>query len=94
MADAKQFYAEMAAIWDDSRSWQPIETAPMDRTDVLLYVPKGQYQASIDKFVPAIVSAAWGNPGEWYLVSTQHTNIRGATHWMPLPQPPAPVGAP
>ncbi|MDW9762194.1 DUF551 domain-containing protein [Sinorhizobium meliloti] len=62
------------------RAWQPIETAPKDWTDVLLFVPnldsdwrnvcEGYYDAE---------NEVWENP------------MFGAvdpTHWQPLPTPP------
>ena len=60
--------------------WQPIETAPRDWSDVLLYVPdlasdwrhvcEGYYDAD---------EAIWRSP---VFLSVK------PTHWMPLPEPP------
>jgi hypothetical protein len=57
--------------------WQPIETAPKDRT-ILLWVPYDAWQV-----------CAWDElHKEW--VSTGGLSFDAVpTHWMPLPEPPA-----
>lgn len=65
--------------------WQPIETAPKDGTRVLLW--NGQ-----EMFV-----AHWWNPSRscpaWFFffgsTSENDGTVPNATHWMPLPEPPA-----
>jgi hypothetical protein len=65
--------------------WQPIETAPMNGTDVLLY-EKGSLRA---------VMGYWyedpNNRGlsSWWVEGGQCT--ASPTHWMPLPNPPEEV---
>ncbi len=56
--------------------WQPIETAPRDNRDVLIF--NGDY-----------VSIGWFNKGfkQWCYQDTYQQIIR-PTHWMPLPKPP------
>lgn len=67
-------------------NWQPIETAPLDRTDVLLWTPSGQ-----------LVGYTYDRR-KWYAsgVKASHFDCdvelyEAPTHWMP--QPPDPEGA-
>jgi hypothetical protein len=57
--------------------WQPIETAPKDGTDLLLWWP---YWSKIP------VHGYW-SLGEWASLSAISEGD-GPTHWMPLPAPP------
>ena len=78
--------------------WQPIETAPMDGTAVILYSPdavkngfgKGRYIASFQHADPDGKSAPLKL--EWRVVLKDNTvsaeQVGGPTHWMPLPEPP------
>lgn len=60
--------------------WQPIETAPKDRENVLCYEPSvGVFIGSADDDRGA---AHW--TVDW---DDQFTKMN-PTHWMPLPQPP------
>lgn len=55
--------------------WQPIQTAPKDGTEVLLYYP-------------ALRATRMG-PGAMLKVGTvRGLPSRTPTHWMPLPEPP------
>jgi hypothetical protein len=56
--------------------WQPIETAPKDRTGVLVYRPKMRGSDRIQIRVPS----DWCGP-----TCCPHAE---PTHWMPLPEPP------
>jgi hypothetical protein len=75
--------------------WQPIETAPKDGTNVLLWE-----KYSITPFVGYWLSC--GNSGFWY-ADLEHVDAEGGwdgaiavskvdqefvSHWMPLPPPP------
>jgi hypothetical protein len=65
--------------------WQPIETAPKDGTEVLLWVPDGTY------FALMMTGSYEGCAMGWC------DNVRGSpgfepTHWMPLPRPPSDKG--
>jgi hypothetical protein len=57
--------------------WQPIETAPKDGIWVLLYSPPGGF--SVARYWPS-----FGFRGGFW--------DGDATHWMPLPAPPAQEG--
>lgn len=79
--------------------WQPIETAPKDGTEVLVFVDCAT--------VPIIRLASWDDGEEWeeygatsredatgwwsYENSVSAEKLEGAvepTHWMPAPEPP------
>jgi Protein of unknown function (DUF551) len=68
--------------------WRPIETAPKDGTDVLLYLPNAHPPVRVGRYVAkgVIRSDYWfyysgviESPREWEMVPS---------HWMPLPEPP------
>ena len=65
-------------------NWQPIETAPLERTDVLLWTPSGQlvgYQ---------YIRGMWNASG--VKASERECDVElfeAPTHWMPLPADPA-----
>lgn len=69
-----------------SGGWLPIETAPKDGTEVLLFCPDDQ---------PQIVSCKYWlgySPG-WMFTDDTLANIaeegpENPTHWQPLPEPP------
>jgi hypothetical protein len=74
-----------------SDDWQPIETAPKDGRQVLLFSPGS---------IPEVVVGKWetyeGDPGEawWAYAETALSDLFGEvdpepSHWMPLPPPPA-----
>ena len=68
-------------------NWQPIETAPKDGTEILLAVeyPRAQRRGFFTQVMTALFSK-WENG--W--VATSGAVLSGtATHWMPLPTPPA-----
>lgn len=71
-----------AAIAAAEPRWQPIETAPKDKGDLLL--SDGKY-----------VTVGWYDPdfrpnGRWLSNDDEgwHSDRPTFTHWMPLPQPP------
>ena len=55
--------------------WQPIETAPMDGTDVLVWCGGPMFIACMEV-------------GRWFFDRTDHSVKPLPTHWMPLPLPP------
>jgi len=66
--------------------WQPIETAPRDGTPVLL----GRFHAG-DPCDGRISVDWWRSGGKYGFVGFGEFNAHywPATHWMPLPDPPA-----
>lgn len=67
--------------------WQPIETAPKDGTEVLLFfVSDVPWQASSK----GICIGFWGDDGSnaWYAFESDSNALGNPTHWMPLPPPP------
>jgi uncharacterized protein DUF551 len=67
--------------------WQPIETAPKDGTPIL--VVRGEHNRNTRS---RIIVAYW-NDKYWSPVGAS-TSAYTASHWMPLPQPPATTGDP
>lgn len=78
-----QLRAEIARVWSmlkaerSAINWQPIETAPRDGTDILVFQP--QYGECF---------CAFYNSGCWWQFSLLHVLKDEPTHWMPLPEPP------
>jgi len=84
-------------------TWQPIETAPLDGTSVLLYVPGvnswNRHEKAVDIVVGLFDSSDWSSRG-WVsdigdvdqgYESTGAYFVRevlSQTHWQPLPEPP------
>ena len=58
--------------------WQPIETAPKDRTEILAVRDK---EIKIVFWYPHLKE--WGSQEDWADDGTWEP-----THWMPLPEPP------
>jgi len=72
--------------------WQPIETAPRDGTDVLLWIVHPNAEWSDDPVGDGYVChavARWinHNGGGW----TWHGMCGTPTHWRSLPSPPDPA---
>lgn len=74
-------------------SWEPIATAPKDGTPVDLWIPAGatgnESGTSSRATDCQFIAGEWQLNGEWSLPWLQE-----ATHWMRLPDPPAPIPAP
>ncbi|MEG3086143.1 hypothetical protein [Sphingomonas sp. PB4P5] len=74
--------------------WQPIETAPKDGTIVLLWAcDEDEWDDAHDEprdpercWYPARVSV---QKHIWWIAGGMMRQLKGATHWMPLPAPPA-----
>jgi len=80
--------------------WKPIETAPKDRY-ILVYAPVNINSIITgDYSIHQVVMAKWDNyfnsfcvfgtfkQGESERSSWTAIDVRNATHWMPLPEPP------
>ena len=74
-------------------SWQNIETAPKDGTDILLFYPTtnrkvciGCYRVHESITNGAVVYRSEGWAVGWFGFGDQPN----PTHWMPLPEPPSP----
>lgn len=68
-------------------NWQPIETAPKDGSQVLLWLPLGSGgQVMIGKWITPYFNGDIDrtSPPRWD-VDTEGGKF---THWMPLPEPP------
>src|SRR5260221_11455258 len=76
-AGAGSFISTTAKAEEKLTVWQPIETAPKDRTKVILYIPPYEYLYTGKYF-----DKQWS-------IDQWHTG-RGdnPTHWMPFPDPP------
>jgi hypothetical protein len=77
----------------EGSTWQPIETAPLDGTDVLLFFP---LEGLNHKHSPQVIIASWRPLGRYgHSWVFQNRAVRGysseylPTHWQPLPAPPA-----
>ena len=55
--------------------WQPIDTAPKDGTDVLVWCGGAMFIACMEV-------------GRWFFDRTDYSVKPLPTHWMPLPAPP------
>lgn len=67
--------------------WQPIETAPRDGTPIRLRW-QGEPPLSGDDTPDMQVVARW-NGSHFVSVDDVGMKCKNATHWMPLPAPPA-----
>lgn len=61
--------------------WQPIETAPTDGSEVLLFGSLGSLLIPDRRRLVGTYSRGW-----W----SDRTPVYDVTYWMPLPRPPAP----
>ncbi len=86
---------QLAALWDrpagDGQGWQPIDTAPKDLTEVLVFDPDyggvrlAQYEVHAQQ--PFWSIDVW----DLTTIGTSRDRIEiFPTHWMPLPDPPVP----
>ena len=72
--------------------WQPIETAPKDGTDILVWGSIEMSSRSRPHVgTEDIIRVCWSQGGEsWVVTSVQADGwVPEPTHWMPLPAPPA-----
>lgn len=73
--------------------WQPIETAPKDRTRILVLAAKS-YSKSTSHMAMRMEVDFWHNTKSDGYNGYGHFNgeFYPATHWMPLPAPPTQEG--
>lgn len=69
-------------------TWQPIESAPRDGTDILVYRPRAHEHGDAAITVAKTTDRPRPSPH-----GIQHYTDRAhhPTHWMPLPAPPASI---
>lgn len=85
----------------DASGWRPIESAPKDGTDVLVYRGGRTYVArwlTLWETWGVTVERVPGEGNEPFtgigrLAFGGHVAAEGPTHWMPLPAPPCPPTA-
>lgn len=82
-AEAREL-ADLIAAHEAMNEWQPIETAPKDGSDLLLFV-----RTRHGRRETAVLPGFWMGP---FWVTFNHdgaiSNSADPTHWMPLPEPP------
>lgn len=66
--------------------WQPIETAPEDLTEVIIFCP--EYGVTVAQFELYAKPPFW-SVDTWDLSTDHEVEPARPTHWMPLPAPPA-----
>lgn len=69
-------------------NWQPIETAPKDETVILLALPKAG--ALKEEGARRVYEGRWNTLQQTFTGVNGFILLCGATHWMPLPDPPTP----
>jgi len=76
---------------EKSVEWRPIETAPKDGTDVVIYAPNCGVLVAYwsDSIWASVNNPVRGQGGGWVQeVHRSDTCVFSPTHWMPLPSPP------
>lgn len=83
-SEIERLRARVAEL-EAAQTWQPIDTAPKDGTEIVVFAPGNR--DGFPEPLPDIVSlCAWhGDAG--FCVD----ELRQPTHWMPLPAPPKEV---
>lgn len=71
-------------------AWQPIETAPNDGTDIIVYGRATRWDMDPPKTFPASVNVAWWYDGDecWVCRATNMGSSIEPICWMPLPDIP------
>lgn len=72
--------------------WQPIETAPKDGGDLLLWQPGAECSIVVGRW-QSFTDADTGEQSSWWapadsLISDVCGSLEDVSHWMPLPSPP------
>jgi len=69
------------------QNWQPIETAPQDGTEILLAV---NYPRALNRgFFTQVMTAEFSKRFQGWIAYSGADISGTATHWQPLPEPPA-----
>lgn len=72
-----------------SKGWRPIETAPMDGTDILCFCVEPEFEGEENPHTEQRV-CFFGQMQEDYSCWMSHYGYeQRPTHWMPLPKPPS-----
>lgn len=66
--------------------WQPIETAPRDKTTVLLFIPDARREK--DKVQTGSCGKDMNKKDLWIIGNQFGFEVGRPTHWMSLPEPP------
>lgn len=74
---------ERVRVLEEEREWRPINTAPKDWSNVLLYVPDDDLNEPV---VEGYYSCEDGGSGCW---TTAGNDTVIPTHWRPMPAPPS-----
>jgi hypothetical protein len=69
-------------------NWQPIETAPKDGTRFLAYQHIGETLGDAIQACQWISEQHPAYRGAHIVTTWDYDSFSGATHWMPLPEPP------
>ena len=96
LSDYKQLQAEVERLnelandpYRLSKGWRPIETAPMDGTDILCWCVEPEFEGEENPHTEQRV-CFFGQMQEDYSCWMSHYGYeQRPTHWMPLPKPPA-----
>lgn len=94
-SDYKQLQAEVEHLnelandpYRLSKGWRPIETAPMDGTDILCFCVEPEFEGEENPHTEQRV-CFFGQMQEDYSCWMSHYGYeQRPTHWMPLPKPP------
>lgn len=84
---AKEARAILSRLSRTEGEWRPIETAPKDGSEVIVFCPKNRPQV----FTAAFVCGEWGCSVEDRCAPKDDfygDSPKWPTHWMPLPSPP------
>ena len=81
-------YEDYAALLATTQ-WRPIETAPMDGTDILCWCVEPEFEGEENPHTEQRV-CFFGQMQEDYSCWMSHYGYeQRPTHWMPLPKPPS-----
>ena len=82
---------ERVEMADSEANWLPIETAPRDETRVLVGWADDGHSVVIAFYGPKYSAHGVNYGNSWgHGIGWQHQFHKPPTHWMPLPDPPAP----